>query len=290
MKRDFQEEYQNYIESDMPDLWSRIEPNLKEKGEKPEREETPKGEEKQEKDKKAKIIYFMKRAVPAAACLCALVIGIGVMRVSKSNSGMGLMESASETPNDTGMAYEYEPEEAEAAAEEAAGDESFEDMDDAMDESAAPAEAPARAAEDSNESAAEENQDEAVAADGLQNNSSKTDLSEGSAINQIETTESPANDIENAIEIQRAVLYKIAVASEEMQEMGYAYAYTFRLEDGSSLKVYLTEEQCSAMEDKGIEIKRKEAYSLSVYPFKNPGSNGNLEIGEGFLEKIEKLP
>ena len=31
MKRDFREEYNNYIESDMPDLWSRIEPNLKEK-------------------------------------------------------------------------------------------------------------------------------------------------------------------------------------------------------------------------------------------------------------------
>ena len=39
MKRDFQEEYQNYIESDMPDLWSRIEPNLKEKKGKTEEEQ-----------------------------------------------------------------------------------------------------------------------------------------------------------------------------------------------------------------------------------------------------------
>ena len=49
MKRDFQEEYQNYIESDMPDLWSRIEPNLKEKNGK--REEEGKREEKEKKAK-----------------------------------------------------------------------------------------------------------------------------------------------------------------------------------------------------------------------------------------------
>ena len=52
MKRDFQEEYQNYIESDMPDLWSRIEPNLKEKNGK--REEEGKREEKEKKAKEEK--------------------------------------------------------------------------------------------------------------------------------------------------------------------------------------------------------------------------------------------
>ena len=95
---------------------------------------------------------------------------------------------------------------------------------------------------------------------------------------------------ENAVEIERAVLYKIAVVSEEMQETGYAYAYTFRLEDGSSLKVYLTKEQCADIEERGIEIKRKEAYSLSVYPLKNGGNDRNAENGEGILEKIEKIP
>ena len=52
MKRDFQEEYQNYIESDMPDLWSRIEPNLKEKNGK--REEEGKREEKESERRKAR--------------------------------------------------------------------------------------------------------------------------------------------------------------------------------------------------------------------------------------------
>ena len=89
MKRDFQEEYQNYIESDMPDLWSRIEPNLKEKngkreeeGKREEKEKKAKEgkkakEEKQEQEKNAKrtkVIYFLKRAIPAAACLCVLII------------------------------------------------------------------------------------------------------------------------------------------------------------------------------------------------------------------------
>ena len=64
MKRDFQEEYQNYIESDMPDLWSRIEPNLKEKNGKPEEDGNQKREEEgnqkqgeeQKKAKQTKVI------------------------------------------------------------------------------------------------------------------------------------------------------------------------------------------------------------------------------------------
>lgn len=285
MKRDFQEEYQNYIESDMPDLWSRIEPNLKEKKGKTEEEQTvaQKAEGSGEtpetgKEQKNKIIYLMKRAVPAAACLCALLIGFNVMRVSKNSTDMAPMESACEEPSDAGTAYETELEEAadEAAeapmeaCEDAASDESFDDADDAVTESATPADM---------SSEYTENTYEADPAGGADRNKA-----------QAEAAGSLAEAGENAVEIERAVLYKIAVVSEEMQETGYAYAYTFRLEDGSSLKVYLTKEQCADIEERGIEIKRKEAYSLRVYPLKNAGNDRNAENGEGILEKIEKIP
>lgn len=285
MKRDFQEEYQNYIESDMPDLWSRIEPNLKEKKGKTEEEQTvaQKAEGSGEnpetgKEQKNKIIYLMKRAVPAAACLCALLIGFNVMRVSKNSGDMAPMESACEEPSDAGTAYETELEEAadEAAeapmeaCEDAASDESFDDADNAVTESAAPADMSSEYTENTYEAdpagGADQNKAQAEAAGNL--------------------TEAGGS----AVEIERAVLYKIAVVSEEMQEAGYAYAYTFRLEDGSSLKVYLTKEQCADIEERGIEIKRKEAYSLSVYPLKNGGNDRNAENGEGILEKIEKIP
>lgn len=285
MKRDFQEEYQNYIESDMPDLWSRIEPNLKEKKGKTEEEQTAaqKAEGSGEtpetgKEQKNKIIYLMKRAVPAAACLCALLIGFNVMRVSKNSTDMAPMESACEEPSDAGTAYEAELEEAadEAAeapmeaCEDAESDESFDDGDNAMTESAAPADM---------SSEYTGNTYEADPAGGADRNKA-----------QAEAAGNLTEAGENAVEIERAVLYKIAVVSEEMQETGYAYAYTFRLEDGSSLKVYLTKEQCADIEERGIEIKRKEAYSLSVYPLKNGGNDRNAENGEGILEKIEKIP
>ncbi len=298
MKRDFQEEYQNYIESDMPDLWSRIEPNLKEKKGKTEEEQTVaqkaegSGENPEtEKEQKNKIIYLMKRAVPAAACLCALLIGFNVMRVSKNSADMAPMESACEEPSDAGMAYETELEEAadEAAeapmeaCEDAESDESFDDADNAMTESAAPADMSSENMENDETPVIQENKED---------NMYEADPAGGADRNkaQAEAAGSLTEAGENAVEIERAVLYKIAVVSEEMQETGYAYAYTFRLEDGSSLKVYLTKEQCADIEERGIEIKRKEAYSLRVYPLKNGGNDRNAENGEGILEKIEKIP
>lgn len=304
MKRDFQEEYQNYIESDMPDLWSRIEPNLKEKNGKFEEEGKPEEEgkleeerkqeqeEKQKQAKQAKVIFFLKRAVPAAACLCVLIIGISVMGVSKKSMDMAPMNSASEEPSDTGMAYEAEMEEAAdetveetAAAEEyVMTDENFDDAGVAMNEPAAPADAPSEDME-------AENDEAPFSEESVQNLTSKTDQA-GGTDNQTQAAVagSLTETAEGMVEIERAVLLKIAVASEEMKEMGYEYVYTFRLEDGSSLKVYLTNEQCDDIEDNGIEIKRKEAYFLRVYPFKNPDSDGNAESGEALLEKIEKLP
>lgn len=291
MKRDFQEEYQNYIESDMPDLWSRIEPNLKEKGVNPEREES--GAEKEdsegstgeiqgtgkepERNKGTRVIYLLKRAVPVAACLCVLVIGIGVMRVSKSSFDMTNMESASEPQEDAGLLYGMESAEVteeaagepEAAGEEAAAaDESFdtaEDMEDAMDESAAPAEAPAKTGQAEETAGIYEDDVEGTQTNGV--------------------TESG-----EAVTVEVAVLSKIAVASEEMQEEGYAYAYTFRLEDDSRLIVYLTNDQCRELEENGVEIKRQSAYTLSVFPLNAGQSMMQTDVGEGILENLQKLP
>lgn len=281
MKRDFQEEYQNYIESDMPDLWSRIEPNLKEKAGMPEGEEEPEKEKKQEraggqeKNRQEKIIYFIKRAVPAAACLCALFIGIGVMGISKSNSSDMQMETASEEPAEGGMAADagmadYAEaevmEEADANEEAVLWDENYDNETTAMDECAAPAEMFVQGAEE------------------------KGDIDESPA-------ESPKTDNtvyrdseEEAIAVERAVLSGIAVASEEMQEEGYAYAYTFRLEDNSRLIVYLTNEQCRNLEEREVEIKRQTAYVLSVFPMKAGETGGDTTVGESFLENLEKLP
>lgn len=319
MKRDFREEYQNYIESDMPDLWSRIEPNLKEKEGKTEevreiekvqetdgkREiegvqkadgkheiEEAQETEKERKGKKSRVVYFMKRAVPAAACLFAVVIGIGVMRISEKSADMAPMEFANDESNDAGAAYEMEteapaePECEEAAAAEDAGDEDFYNTDDVLTESAAPADMPA------GDGAETENDEMPVFQKGEGENMSGIEQAGGADNNKVqaEAAGNLTEDKESVVEIERAVLYKIAVASEEMQEAGYAYVYTFRLEDKSSLKVYLAKEQCREIEEQGTEIKRKEAYSLWVYPFQNPENDTNAESGEGFLEKIEKLP
>lgn len=274
MKRDFQEEYQNYIESDMPDLWSRIEPNLKER-------------EGKEGEGQAKIVYFMKRAVPAAACLCALFIGIGVLGISKSNSAdKGMMESASEEPQDAGMEYEYEAEEAVAEAYEEPAAQAPEEeafmMDEGvdktagMDEDAAPVNdfmPETQAAETGSASAAMTNKDEADYHDSMG-----------------DTGINGKNVSEEAVAVEYAVLSGISAASAEMQEEGYVYVYTFRLEDNSRLKVYLTKEQCRDLEEREVEIKRQEAYSLSVFPVKTNESTGNTAVGEGFLENLEKLP
>lgn len=271
MKRDFQEEYQNYIESDMPDLWSRIEPNLKEKNRKPETGEA--GEKEESSKKKSKVLYFIKRAVPAAACLCALIIGIGVMRISKNNaSGEYMMESASDEPSDAGMEYSAETEAVEEAADEeetAMWDESFDGA--AMNESAAPAEAPVQ---DTEESA---DMDEAAS------ETSKADSTEwGNSVGAGDTKVSGIEASEEEVTVERAVLSGIAVASEEMQEEGYAYAYTFRLEDNSRLIVYLTNEQCRDLEEREVEIKRQAAYALSVFPIKAGESTGDTTVGESF--------
>jgi hypothetical protein len=104
------------------------------------------------------------------------------------------------------------------------------------------------------------------------------------------TADKEAESAPKPLEIAKAVLSRISVASEEMQEKGYAYVYTFRLEDESMLLVYVTNAQCESMEENGLEVARQEAYSLIVCPISGSTKQESQKEGEYFLQEIEKLP
>lgn len=255
MKRDFKDEYQEYIESDMPDLWSRIEPNLKEKAP-------------ADTGRKRSNIYLMKTLIPAAACLCLLLVGIGALSLNRgakdgaaydAGAADGIAET-SEAPMETLM---------EAENEEA--------------EDEAPGEIWEEAAEDG--AAAEEIARETATA--------KAEEPVAEAAQDSDMVNAPAANGGNgeAVDIEKAVLTKIAVASEQMQEKGYAYVYTFELNDGSRILAYLTEALCDELEERGIVIERQSAYALSLSRFHDPESEmSDLAEEEYILQKIEKLP
>lgn len=298
MKRDLKEEYQSYVESQMPDLWSRIEPNLKERkiepeqdGIEPKREEMKPGQEEtktepgktgsgpeQTKQKKT-ILYFMKRAVPAAACIAALVIGLNTLRVEKGRKdgdleNAGTMEESAEAAD---KSMEMEAPEEGAPSDWDRGEGS--PWEDTAEEPAYDAASPFM--EESEEVLQEDGEDHETVGNVTDN------TFQGTLENGLEGNKTGGIE---AVEIGRAVLLKISVVSEEMKEAGYAYAYTFSLEDKSRLIVYLTKEQCDTLEEEGITIERQAAYSLTVYPLNTSESEGDVETGESYLEKIEKLP
>lgn len=279
MKRDLYEEYENYIKSDLPDLWSRIEPNLKDKketdavtaaeGDDGKQQEKISGKNNGNKDcdkRKGKTIYIMRAAISAAACLCVLVIGIGVMQMNnKSMENAGVTEEM----------YEAE----EAACEETADESPEEYVQEAEEYMFDPADNGVMT-----EDRAEESMEEAAMEAAL----SAGDEEAGKGSTKKQNILNYDSDSEGeTLEIQTATLTKISVAPEIMQEKGYAYTYTFRLEDNSSLLVYLTKEQCDNLEEQNIRIERKAAYSLVVIP---AGEQADTAVGECFLQKIEKLP
>ncbi len=252
MKRDFREEYNNYIESDMPDLWSRIEPNLKEKVPVLQEEiagtavnETEPVENitdiKKKKQNKAKLYRFVKIATPVAAGICLLVIGVGVMGISEKS-----MEAA---PEADASASEYE------CTEEFAAEESYD-----YAEESAEAEESFDYAEDS--AAPEESYEEEAVAE-----APMEDLQDSMQSNSV-ATESANEEMlrgeEKEVEIAGAVLIRIAKASQTEKEAGIAYIYVFRLEDGSDLDVYVTEELCSEWEEDDGKLQRQKNYLLTL--------------------------
>lgn len=285
MRRDFKDEYQNYIESDMPDLWSRIESNLSPRQSADEGQSQPEhvlednrksqsgaaSEEntKSTSEKRISVMRFFGTAVPVAAALCVLVIGVKVIRMQGNIKNE--TATAAETMGTDDAEYE------ETASEEAEA----ETTDDAEYGETAGEEAEAVMTDDA---AYEENVGEEIKENDILGNS------ESDTWDMQNQANAAAEDAAKAaVEITRAVLSKISVASEEMQEKGYAYVYTFQLEDESTVLVYVTAEQIDSMAEEGLEIARKEAYSLVVYPIGETEKQENLKE-EYVLQKIEKLP
>ena len=271
MKRDFKDEYQEYIESDMPDLWSRIEPNLKEKAP-------------ADTGRKRSNIYLMKTLIPAAACLCLLLVGIGALSLNRgakdgaaydAGAAEGIAET-SEAPMETPM---------EAANEEAEDEASGEIWEEAAEDGAAAEEIARETAEE--EFATDESMTEAAREETA---TAKAEEPAAETVQDSDMVNAPAANGET-VDIEKAVLTKIAVASVPMQEKGYAYVYTFELNDGSRILAYLTEDLCDELEEQGVVIERQSAYALSLSRFHDPESEmSDLAEEEYILQKIEKLP
>ena len=241
MKRDFREEYNNYIESDMPDLWSRIEPNLKEK--------VPVSQEgtiKEKKQNKAKIYRFVKIATPVAAGICLLVIGVGVMGISQKS----MEESAT---------ADYE------STEEAVAEESYDYAEESaeIEESYDYAEESAEVEESCEEEAAAEApmEDYATTQEEPVTNSS---MVQSDSVTGESANEEMLRGEEKEIEIAGAVLIRIAKVSQSEKEAGFAYIYVFRLENGSDLDIYVTEELCNEWEENDGKLQRQKNYFLTL--------------------------
>lgn len=274
MKRDFKDEYQEYIESDMPDLWSRIEPNLKEKAP-------------ADTGRKRSNIYLIKTLIPAAACLCLLLVGIGALSLNRgAKDGAAYDAGAADGIAETSEAPMEMPMEAEN--EEAEGGAPGEIWEEAAEDGAAAEEIARETAEE--EFAADESMTEAAREETA---TAKAEKPAAEAAQDSDMVNAPAANGGNgeAVDIEKAVLTKIAVASEQMQEKGYAYVYTFELSDGSRILAYLTEALCDELEERGIVIERQSAYALSLSRFHDPESEmSDLAEEEYILQKIEKLP
>lgn len=83
MSRNFENEYKSFMADEVPDLWSRIEGNLKEKEIVSVQTKTEMKMSKKERNKKVTSIYIKKYAV--AACLCLVILVGGSIAVYRSN-------------------------------------------------------------------------------------------------------------------------------------------------------------------------------------------------------------
>lgn len=280
MKRDFREEYNNYIESDMPDLWSRIEPNLKEKVPVSQEKiaETAVNETepvqnitdiKKKKQNKAKIYRFVKIATPVAAGICLLVIGVGVMGISEKS-----MEAA---PEADASASEYE------CTEEFVAEESYDYVEESAEveenydyEEEAVAEAPMEEfVEDytaSNGVVMQDSQD-AMHSDGVTTENADEEMLRG-----------------EDKEIAGAILIRIAKASQSEKEVGFAYIYVFRLEDGSNLEVYVTDELCGEWEETDSKLQRQKNYLLTLESISDTMKQTGDFSAEYVLQEAIELP
>ncbi len=294
MKRDFREEYNNYIESDMPDLWSRIEPNLKEKVPVSQEKNTETAvnetepvqnitDIKKKKQNKAKIYRFVKIATPVAAGICLLVIGVGVMGISEKS-----MEAA---PEADASASEYE------CTEEFAAEESYDYMEESAEleesydyEEEAAAEAPME--EFVEDYASAEGDSAEWAEDSTVNNSLVLEDLQDDMQSDSVTTESTGEEHlrEEEKEIAGAILLRIAKASQSEKEAGFAYIYVFQLEDGSNLEVYVTDELCGEWEETDSKLQRQKNYLLTLEVVSDSMKKEGDFSAEYVLQEAVELP
>ena len=118
MKKDFEKAYKELANTEVPDLWDRIEAGLSEKSA-PAETKAEKNKKTAPVNKKTKIAVFMRKYSALAAAIVCAVILIPTMIVMKKSDSKFMSESATEPAFTTESAYCDEAVAEEAKAEEA---------------------------------------------------------------------------------------------------------------------------------------------------------------------------
>ncbi len=275
--RNFEEEYKNYINEEVPDLWSRIEPQLQDKIADNNKTDAPIADcqEKiinevtnhQKGTKKNQIYIFAKRALPAVAAILVLAIGVGVLQTSRYAKNESEMAVATDCAPAEATNEEYFAEAAEEASDESIAE--TEVLEEEFYEEAVEAESEEAVAEEPDGDVDEATQ----AGDGRLQNSMDVVKENESASKSDAGLSIPGQDV---VAIKGAVLNGIEVADAVMQEKGYVYIYRFILADGNKIRVYLTEELCQNIEEAELVIARKKKYDLDIIPYSDQDKEDDL--------------
>lgn len=275
--RNFEEEYKNYINEEVPDLWSRIEPQLQDKIADNNKTDAPIADcqekiinevtNQQKGTKKNQIYIFAKRALPAVAAILVLAIGVGVLQTSRYAKNESEMAVATDCAPAEATNEEYFVEAAEEAPDESIAE--TEVLEEEFYEEAVEAESEEAVAEEPDGDVDEATQ----AGDGEMQNSMDVVKENESASKSDAGLSIPGQDV---VAIKGAVLNGIEVADAVMQEKGYVYIYRFILADGNKIRVYLTEELCQNIEEAELVIARKKKYDLDIIPYSDQDKEDDL--------------
>ena len=222
MSRNFEDEYKNMMADEVPDLWSRIEGNLKEKNgvsenSKPEQQmpETQIPEltkVSKEKEKKLTKIYIKKYAV--AACLCLVIVVGGAITIFKGNAGKSSDATAEMEMTNEIACDSVEMTEDAAETTESAVDQAGMETDDAAEE------------------AVKESVKESVAEDALRapqsnlnaNKSEGADTTHADSASGDQTAEEPAESGAQALECEN-INYQAVVRITSVENTGEEILY-----------------------------------------------------------------
>lgn len=244
MKKDFEKAYKELAETEVPDLWDRIEAGLSEKSAPAE----AKAEESKEPapiKKKTKVAVFMRRYSALAAAIVCAVILIPTVIVMKKAGSKFMSESAAEPAFTTESAY-YD----EAVAEEAEGassemmEESSEETETAAVEPEMERKEAAKESKVENSMAVAEAFPQEESASGAVKESAKTD----SAMNDAVCEDAAPEDYnkQNVSELKNIVV-KVKKAEEKPMENG--------VEEEGVLYTAVVEKNPSGLLQEGEEIQ-----------------------------------